>query len=57
MNTCLTCENSIPEGFGFCLDCETLLWKAQLIVEVFMTLRQRQSAPGPRTASASLALS
>lgn len=44
MNTCLACGNSIPDGFGYCLDCETLLWKAQLIVEVFTTLRQTQTA-------------
>ena len=47
MNTCLACSNSIPNGFGYCLDCETLLWKAQLIVEVFTTLGQRQTTAAP----------
>ena len=58
MNTCLACSNSIPEGFGICLDCETLLQKAQLVVEVFATLQQRQarlpflmSAPNTRVAT------
>ena len=47
MNTCLACANSTPKGFGVCFECETLLWKAQLVVEVYMTLRQRQNATAP----------
>jgi len=41
MITCLACSNPIPEGFGICLDCETLLGKALLVVEVFTALQQR----------------
>ena len=37
MNTCLTCDNSSPEAFDICPDCETLLWKSQLIAEIFAT--------------------
>jgi len=52
MITCLACSNSIPEGFGICLDCETLLGKALLVVEVFTALQQRQ-CPAASPASAS----